>query len=411
MSAFTSGETKSHIDPAIRQAATKYAQYGVTWNGLEHLIHTYNITPTMTTSDVCHTVIKPLTTPEGWEDEAVRIDPEKSWYKHRYIKGKEIREEPPAGTFSYAEKLRNDPDTAGWVGTPNHFVSHAWNYMFVDVVAALAVYADRYHGEAIFWFDCVSIDEHATQSFPQEWWKTVFQESIRMIGHVVMVLSPWENPIPLTRAWCLWEVYCCNVVGAQFSVTFGHEERGRFEEALTKDHRVLLNAFAGINVANAEAGTEEDRDMILSAVRETEGGTSGLNAMVMGLMRDVFVDVARSMAEGEDLHTKTQVANLLNNLGQRTEARVLYEEVIAGCISQLGADHTDTLRAKNGLANLQADLGQCSEARTLYEEVIAGRTSQLGADHAETLLAKENLAIVLEATGELAPMCQVGVHA
>ena len=155
-------------------------------------------------------------------------------------KREEICDDPPAGTFSYAEKLRRNPDKAGWVGTPNHFVSHAWNYKFVDVVAALRVYADRYEGEAIFWFDCVSIDEHATRSFPQEWWKSVFQESIRMIGHVVMVLSPWENPVPLTRAWCLWEVYCCNVVGAQFSVTLGREERGRFEEALCENSGVLL---------------------------------------------------------------------------------------------------------------------------------------------------------------------------
>ena len=135
-----------------------------------------------------------------------------------------------------------------------------------------------------------------------------------MIGHVVMVLSPWENPVPLTRAWCLWEVYCCNVVGAQFSVTLGREERGRFEEALCENSGVLLDAFAGIDVANAEAGKEEDRAMILAAVRATEGGTSGVNALVMGLMRDVFVEVARGMvAEGDDLHMKRQVANLLKD--------------------------------------------------------------------------------------------------
>ena len=345
-----SGETKGRVDLAVRQAAAKYAQDGVTIEALEDLIPTYNITPDMTTSDVCHALIKPNTTPDGWEDVAVLIDPDKRWYEHTYRNGEEICADPPAGTFSYAEKLRRNPGKAGWVGTPNHFVSHAWSYKFVDVVAALRAYADRYDGEeAIFWFDCVSIDEHATQSFPQEWWKSVFQESIRMIGHVVMVLSPWENPIPLTRAWCLWEVYCCNVVGAQFSVTLGHEERGRFEEALCENSGVLLDAFAGIDVANAEAGKEEDRAMILAAVRATEGGTSGVNALVMGLMRDVFVDVARSMAESEDLGTKLHVASLLADLCYRTEARGLYEEVIVGYTSQLGADHTDTLRAKMNL--------------------------------------------------------------
>ena len=48
-------------------------------------------------------------------------------------------------------------------------------------------------------------------------------------------------------------------------------------------------------------------------------------------------------------HTSTLVQNESSesgDLGQRTEARDLYEQVIAGYTSQLGADHTDTLRAK-----------------------------------------------------------------
>ena len=94
------------------------------------------------------------------------------------------------------------------------------------------------------------------------------------------------------------------------------------------------------------------------------------------------------------------LAILLYDLGQHTEARDLYEQVIAGYTSQLGADHTDTLRAKMNLANLLADLGQRTEARDLYEQVIAGRTSQLGADHTRTLDAKMNLAILLDDLGQ-----------
>ena len=71
-------------------------------------------------------------------------------------------------------------------------------------------------------FDCFSIDEHASQAQPPEWWSTTFkarhlahalpppaplappsrlrrQESIRDVGHTLMVLSPWDRPIPLTR--------------------------------------------------------------------------------------------------------------------------------------------------------------------------------------------------------------------
>ena len=28
------------------------------------------------------------------------------------------------------------------------------------------------------------------------------------IGHTLLVLSPWRNPIPLRRSWCLWEIVC-----------------------------------------------------------------------------------------------------------------------------------------------------------------------------------------------------------
>ena len=129
-----------------------------------------------------------------------------------------------------------DPETASYVGTPNVFVSHAWQYNFLELLDALGEFVgapkqelaglldDEYHDslfdtidtdldsarqrtEIFFWFDCFVIDEHATQSLTQEWWKTTFTECIARIGHTVMVLSPWNAPIPLTRAWCLWEIY------------------------------------------------------------------------------------------------------------------------------------------------------------------------------------------------------------
>ena len=53
----------------------------------------------------------------------------------------------------------------------------------------------------MFRFDTFSIDEHATQTLLQEWWGTAFKDAIRIIGHTVMLLAPWDKPVPLTRAW------------------------------------------------------------------------------------------------------------------------------------------------------------------------------------------------------------------
>jgi hypothetical protein len=62
--------------------------------------------------------------------------------------------------------LLQDPNTVAVVGgSPNVFVSHAWSYKFVDVVQALCEFADRQSEpvDVFFSFDCLCIDEYATQ--------------------------------------------------------------------------------------------------------------------------------------------------------------------------------------------------------------------------------------------------------
>ena len=67
-----------------------------------------------------------------------------------------------------------------------------------------------------------------------QWWSTTFKDAIKGIGHTAMVLSPWHNPLPLTRAWCLWEVFCTVDAGAEFSVCLGPAEEAAFEAALLR---------------------------------------------------------------------------------------------------------------------------------------------------------------------------------
>ena len=56
-------------------------------------------------------------------------------------------------------------------------------------------------------------------------------------------------------------------VGAEFSVCLGPDEQAALEAALLANPAALLDALAHIDVANAEAGKEADRAMILAAVR------------------------------------------------------------------------------------------------------------------------------------------------
>ena len=51
----------------------------------------------------------------------------------------------------------------------------------------------------------------------------------------MMVLALWNAPEPLTRAWCLFEIYSTVVEGKPFGVCFGPAERQKFEAALEED--------------------------------------------------------------------------------------------------------------------------------------------------------------------------------
>ena len=251
--------------------------------------------------------------------------------------------------------LLADEATRRFVSPPNAFLSHAWQYRFKDVVEALEAFGGN--EEVFFWFDCFSIDEHATQTQPPEWWSTAFKGCVAHIGHTVMLLAPWAKPIPLTRSWCLWELFCTVDVGARFSVCLSPAEARAFKAALREDHDVFLNALAHINMADAEAGSPEDKSRILAAVEESAGGVARVNEVAMARMRawvteDVAPAMVRESREEGDLGGVTQVAILLKQLGEREAARPLYEAVIEGFTQQLGAEHPHTGIARRNLERL-----------------------------------------------------------
>jgi hypothetical protein len=238
-----------------------------------------------TTSDVCHAVIKPATAPAGWQCVPTLIDAERRWYKHAYRRSdpaggsaEQAQDAVPPGTRSYCELLRDDAATAHLVGQATVFFSHAWLFRFENVVEAMQAFVDGSDssGAVFFWFDCFSIDEHATQALPLEWWSTTFRDAIRAIGHTAMMLSPWGAPLPLRRAWCLWEIYCTVATGSAFSVCYGKAEREAFEFAIERDVTAVLTSLSAIDVGKSEAGSPTDLEMIHSTVlREVPGACWG----------------------------------------------------------------------------------------------------------------------------------------
>ena len=201
------------------------------------------------------------------------------------------------------------------------FISHAWGSNFLEVVDAFTNHL-RTSGQpdAVIWFDLFSNNQHQTSIRPFEWWCNTFQSAIRDFGHTILVLTPWRDPIPLTRAWCLWEIYSSVVMQARLEIAIIASQQKDFVSALTEDFESINAMIARINIKNSRAFKEEDRIRILQAVEQSAGGFMAVNQMVFQQLwksLTVIAEEALSLADRNDINTY----KLVNAVGGLLEAQ------------------------------------------------------------------------------------------
>jgi hypothetical protein len=81
------------------------------------------------------------------------------------------------------------------------FISHAWKYAFLDVVAAVEA-PFKHAPDKVSWFDVFSNNQHKAGGVPFVWWETTFRSAIEDFKHTVLVsclrrgMAPWCSPAP-----------------------------------------------------------------------------------------------------------------------------------------------------------------------------------------------------------------------
>ena len=161
------------------------------------------------------------------------------------------------------------------------FVSHAWRYEFCDVVVnALEQHASE-HPHSYFWFDLFTNNQNEVASKDFEWFSSTFREGVREIGQVLLVLSPWNDPIPIRRAWCLFEIFSAlEDSDVTLHIKLPDRERTMLRSTLREDSKHVLQALSDIKAQNAEAKVERERDLIFDVIRSSAGGFSHVNSQV-----------------------------------------------------------------------------------------------------------------------------------
>lgn len=107
------------------------------------------------------------------------------------VNKKFIAEITSATRSSYCTQYAGDSN----IKAATVFVSHAWKYVFLDVVTALEDWAVN-NPDAVFWIDLFSNCQHGTESKPFTWWRGCFCDNIKLLGHLSSRCFSGETPSP-----------------------------------------------------------------------------------------------------------------------------------------------------------------------------------------------------------------------
>ena len=93
------------------------------------------------------------------------------------------------------------------------------------------------------------------------------------IGHTLLILEPLEHGIPLTRAWCIWEIFCTIRAmqkggKCRLTVAMPPNEQAKFERMLVQDFEEVIYCLTRVQAQESEAFLASDRDVIFRTIRE-----------------------------------------------------------------------------------------------------------------------------------------------
>jgi hypothetical protein len=275
--------------------------------------------------------------------------------------------------------------------TATVFVSHAWKYKYADLVAALEVFFEDNpefdKTTTLFWVDIFLNDQWNAPSLPFEWWSTTFLSAIQEIGHTCLVLSPYQNPIPLTRVWCLWEIFCTSKTNSRLTVQLSQSEKDSFTRTLYDDFDQIVTDFSNINEINSDAWNPLDKQRIFSAIESSDGGFLRVNCLVTTALRNWLSETATRMLESQTDDV---------NHGEYAKAEVLCRKIFEATTRLCGEDHEYTCLLANNLGGLLRDQGKYEEAEIYYSKSYNGFLALFGISHKSTLVAANNLAASLQ---------------
>ena len=145
------------------------------------------------------------------------------------------------------------------VGKSSYFISHSWSYRFRELLVILESFEEQTKPEhtVYYWFDIFVMNQHSHEDLNQHSLLKHLVDSIKGPGRVLLAMDSWRDPSPLTRVWCLLEIFTAMEQGVELTMCFSSAEQASFAEKLQAQSQAEVQRV--LERVDAEKGPWERR--------------------------------------------------------------------------------------------------------------------------------------------------------
>jgi len=274
--------------------------------------------------------------------------------------------------LSWAEMIESKSNGKEKSGPCDVYVIHAWNTEFSDLISSLSLFerlafnsggSARRMGKIRYFLDYFSINQNMKVTQPL---KDV-QDVIKSCECALVVMSPWPSPLPINRAWCLFELMTAIESKVRVEVTMPPKERENFlQQKLEEKQKV----FTEIDCRRSLASVDTDENMIKKFMMEKMGGFDNVDEKLKWRLKRWLLDTrlkvgssmleeieertnrlsqTKSPANREYLAARHQLGNALQLAGEYDKALEVHTDVLQMRERVLSSTHPDVRASKTAV--------------------------------------------------------------
>jgi tetratricopeptide (TPR) repeat protein len=354
------------------------------------------------------------------------------WAKHGVIRSKGASKLCPQDKKTVGAAYSDCLNGADNVGLATFMLSYTWSYRICDIIDTLVAHCesnkDMDQKRTYVWICCLCNNQHRVYedkknggNVPFDKFHEIFRTNVVNIGHVVAMMFPWDNPEYLTRVWCVFEAYTATTEpGCTLTIAMPPKERQTMMNAVG-DINTLFKVLAATMIQDAKASVPEDREKILTLVKDTVGYTKlnhSVNELIRRWVMDTFVaefekmNGSKGMKKNHDGHNQDdlqdeKLARLCYNVGSVMYENGEYDEAMVYFKNILKEELNPTVDQKLCSANVYDSIGGVYSAKGDYDNALVEylkaleiRLEELGPNHPSTAGSYNNIGMVYDEKGD-----------